>query len=83
MQIDDDIMNILNNLATNRITETWAMQTIIRLALDLQTARQTLRVAEKLDPPAKSPVKVPFTASQIFRSSEPNYIITDSTNERA
>ena len=76
MQIDDDLVNILNNLATNRTTEAWAMQTIIWLALDLQTARQTLRVAEKLNPPSKSSIKAPA-----YRSSEPNYVITDSTNE--
>ena len=75
MQMDDDIIAILNNLAANQTSNTWAMQTILRLALDLQTARQTLRVAEKLAPPAKS-----RTASQVYRSSEPNYVITDSTN---
>jgi len=59
IQIDDDLQEILQALGNKRMSEAWAMQTIIKLVMQNQNMRKTLKVAERLDPQLREDGRYP------------------------
>ena len=55
MHFDDDLMVLLRQLSSGQIPEAQAQQIIVRLVLELQNARQLVRVTKQLNPPGSGP----------------------------
>ena len=55
MQLDADLVGILHQIARGNVTESYSYQTIVKLMLELQQARQTIRVMKNLDPQTFGP----------------------------
>lgn len=50
---DSDLVEVIQAIASNRMTEAYAMQTIIKLVLECRELRQQVRVMTKLVEPTK------------------------------
>jgi len=50
MQIDDDLEAILRTISGHHIKRSWSIETIVRLVMETQRMRQTVKVAQILDP---------------------------------
>lgn len=52
MHFDDDLVALMTHLSTGHMTESDALQTILKLVLELQQARRFNKVTKKLEPQA-------------------------------
>ena len=50
MQLDGDLESLLRWISANQVKKSWAMATIVKLVMETQRLRQTVKVAQILDP---------------------------------